>query len=350
PSLGALSAAELAATQARNALQRTRDSASATKTSTELDMRRAVESLTQAQSQYSTAKQQWQYVQDEGRDPLNPTTTDAQGEAVSNNVNDAEAQQYYDAYVRAEAAMRGAEQALAQAKLAYDTARQQEVIDVANAEAKLADATQQLIALHNPTATDIAQRQAALDQATASLRKARQGGTAASVAASQAGVEQAQANLAALTAPPRAVDLAEAQGRIKAAQVALQQAELTLAQATLLAPFAGTIAERTVEVGQRVGAGDTAAPFVLANVRKWKVETDNLSERDVVRVRLGSPAEITFDALAGVTLAGTITAIQPRGSDQYGDITYTVTVTPSTWDERLRWNMSASVAIEPIQP
>jgi HlyD family secretion protein len=46
---------------------------------------------------------------------------------------------------------------------------------------------------------------------------------------------------------------------------------------------------------------------------------------------------------------GVVSAILPRGVDRFGDMTYTVTVTPDSWDERLRWNMSASVAIEPTR-
>ena len=287
-------------------------------------------------------------MQDEGRDPLNPTTTDAQGNKKNNTLNDAETQQYYDAFVKAEAAMRSAEQAIASAQVAFDNARQQEVVDVANAGARLADAQQQLQALKSPTASDIAQKQAALDQARATLQKARQGGTAAEVAASQAQVDQAQANLENLSVPPRAVDLAEAQGRIEAAKVSLEQAERDLERATLLAPFAGTIAERALEVGQRVssGAGSKGAPFVLADESKWKIETNNLGERDVVRFGVGTPARLTFDALPDVAVMGTVTAIKPLGKDRNGDMTYAVTVTPNTWDKRLRWNMSATVTIE----
>ena len=99
-----------------------------------------------------------------------------------------------------------------------------------------------------------------------------------------------------------------------------------------------------------MGAAGATAALVLADVGTWKIETDNLNERDVVRLQLGQPAQISFDALPAVRLSGTVTAIQPRGVDRYGDMIYTVTVLPTTGDERLRWNMSASVTIEAAPP
>jgi HlyD family secretion protein len=90
--------------QARTALATSRDSLSAAKTSAEQDRNRATLSLRQAQAGYSTALQNWQYVQDTGRDPYSPTTTDSNGKANPNKLNDAERQKYYEAFARAEAA------------------------------------------------------------------------------------------------------------------------------------------------------------------------------------------------------------------------------------------------------
>jgi HlyD family secretion protein len=353
PSPASQSAAQLAVTQAQSSLESTRTNASAAKTNAELAMRQAGDSLTRAQASYATAKENWDFVRETGQDPTNPETRLADGKEVKNRLNDVQERQYYEAFVQAEASLRSAEKEQEQARVSYDAARQDEAIQVRQAEEALANAARQLEALTAPTASDLAQAQAEVDQARASLRKLQQGGTAPDVAAAQAAVDQAQANLEQLTAPPRDVDLAEARARVDAAQVALQQAERGLSQATLAAPFAGVVAERNLEVGQRVSASlgaSGAAAFVLADTGAWKVETDNLGERDVVRLADGAPARITFAALPDLTITGRVTSVQPRGVDRYGDITYTVTVTPDTWDERLRWNMSASVSIEPTAP
>src|SRR5262249_14207776 len=103
-----LSAAQTKVTQAQANLQMVRGGDSAAKTQAELDMRKAVEALVQAQSTYSTARGKWQIVQDTGRDPVNPTKTGPQGKSVPNKLNDVQRQQYHDDFVQAEAAMHSA--------------------------------------------------------------------------------------------------------------------------------------------------------------------------------------------------------------------------------------------------
>ena len=66
-----------------------------------------------------------------------------------------------------------------------------------------------------------------------------------------------------------------------------------------------------------------------------------------MRVREGAAATITFDALPGLELAGRVLQIRPLGENKQGDMTYTVVIQPDQLDDRLRWNMTAAVAIEP---
>jgi HlyD family secretion protein len=349
PSAGDLSAAVERVRQAEINVQSTRDSLSQAKTSSELALQQSADALTQAQASYATAKENWAYVEDTGQDPTNPNITDSNGKRTKNKLNDVQKRQYYETFVQAEAGLRSAEKRVADAQVVFEQAQKQEVAGILTAESQLTAARTQLEALQNPDKNSIAQQQAAVDQARANVQKVQQGGTQASIAAAEAALTQQQANLEGLTVPARSVDLAEARGRITAAEVALKQAQRDLEQATLRAPFDGSIAERNLEVGQRVTAGSSGAtiPFVLADTSRWQIKTDNLSEIDVVRFKEGSPAELTFEALPGVTLLGTVTAIKPRGADRFGDMTYVVTVTPDSWDERLRWNMSASVTIRP---
>jgi len=42
-----------------------------------------------------------------------------------------------------------------------------------------------------------------------------------------------------------------------------------------------------------------------------------------------------------------VVRIKAIGENKMGDITYTVVIQPDQHDERLRWNMTASVVIEP---
>ena len=53
------------------------------------------------------------------------------------------------------------------------------------------------------------------------------------------------------------------------------------------------------------------------------------------------------DAIPDLEIPGHVARIRPIGEDKRGDITYTVTVRPDKADERLRWNMTTAVFIEP---
>ena len=156
-------------------------------------------------------------MQDTGRDPVNPSNTNAQGKSVPNTLNDAQRQQYYDAFVQAEAALHSAEDGVTQAQIAYDSARQKEAADVPLAEQQLADAQRQLDALQHPTPQKLAAAEAKLAQAQAQLSQLS-GGTANDVAVSQSTVEQRQAALDALMAPPAAQDLAQAEANVAQAE------------------------------------------------------------------------------------------------------------------------------------
>ncbi|HMO56197.1 MAG TPA: biotin/lipoyl-binding protein, partial [Roseiflexaceae bacterium] len=120
--------AEASLHQAETALQQQRDQLSANKTNAEQALQQAVADLTRSQSAYSTARQNWEYVRETGRDPNNPNTTDPSNPArrVPNLLNDAQRQQYYDAFIQAEAALRAAESRVAQAQTSFDAARQAE--------------------------------------------------------------------------------------------------------------------------------------------------------------------------------------------------------------------------------
>lgn len=128
------------------------------------------------------------------------------------------------------------------------------------------------------------------------------------------------------------------------AQAALDAALAALDEATLKAPFAATIASIHVEVGQVIAPGISLVS--IADLNTWEVETDDLSEVDVVNVQAGQAAEITFDALAGVTLSGVVQSVTPKSETKRGDVTYTVKIKIDQPDPRLRWGMTAQVNIK----
>jgi HlyD family secretion protein len=331
--------------QAQATLQTQRDSLSLAKTNAERQVQQAADALTQAQARYAQAKNNWDRIQDEDVDPITPETCNQQsGQCSDNSLNNAQREAYYSQYVQAEAAMHQAEVAVQQAVAAYDTARQAEVSGIQGAEAQGRQAQATLDQLLAGADTDqVAAARAALAQAQAALDKLLGDQRAGQLDAARAGVQDAQARLNQLLAKPRNTELEIAQAQVTAAEIALKQAELELTHTTLRAPFAGTVAAISVEVGEL--PGETQPAIVLADVSAWQIETSDLTEVNVAHVHEGDPVTIAVDALPGVELVGTVNRIKPLGQTYQGDMTYTVVVIPAQHDERLRWNMTATIII-----
>ncbi len=338
-----LSAARLRVTQAQTNLQITRDGDSAAKTRAEADLSKAAAALTQAQSRYSTALQNWQHVQDRGTDPSQPTRTDASGKSKPNTLNDAQRQQYYDAFVQAEAAMRSAEEALQQAQVTFDNARQKEAADVPLAEAQLADAQRQLDALTSPSPQKIAAAEAKVAQSQAQLSQLL-GGTKNDAAIAQAALDQRQAALDALTAPASERDMAQAEANVAQASAALARARLNRTSAELIAPFAATVAVVNVKPGDAVTGTSAAAAITLVDESAFHVDV-NISEADLGRLKLGQEAQVELDALPGQLLDGTLDFIAPVGTTQQNVTTYLTRVTLKPTNQLLRTGLSAAVSI-----
>ena len=85
----------------------------------------------------------------------------------------------------------------------------------------------------------------------------------------------------------------------------------------------------------------------LADLGNLQIETDDLTELDIAGVGEGAPAVVAFDGVPGLELTGIVARIRGYGEKTQGDMTYAVTIQLDEQDARLRWNMSASVTIEP---
>jgi multidrug resistance efflux pump len=84
----------------------------------------------------------------------------------------------------------------------------------------------------------------------------------------------------------------------------------------------------------------------LGDFSEWVVETDNLTEIDVVKISIGQGASIVLDALPDKTLRGEVTAVETVFEEKRGDITYTVDVTLLDGDPLARWGMTAEVTFD----
>ena len=101
-----------------------------------------------------------------------------------------------------------------QARLAYESAKQEEIAALGQADNSISEAQSALDKLKaGPTAQDLTAAQADVDRAQSALDKLQAGPTAEDLAAAQAGVDRAQAALDKLQAGPTAQDLRRRAGR-----------------------------------------------------------------------------------------------------------------------------------------
>jgi HlyD family secretion protein len=165
------------------------------------------------------------------------------------------------------------------------------------------------------------------------------------VAAAEAEIRRAEAQLDLVEAGARPETIAAAEAEVAAAEAGLEQARVALAETELKAPFDGTVASLEVKEGEQVVPGSPIV--VLADLSAWQIETDDLTELNVVRIREGDPVMISVDATPDLELPGKVVRIEAIGVSKLGDITYTVIIEPLETDPRLRWNMTASVVVDP---
>lgn len=255
--------------------------------------------------------------------------------------------------IAARADLVGAQTAVTVAQRAYDLVSYRDDIGAMPQSQALQDATTQLEAaqarydhlMAGARPSQFTQAAAAVDQARANLERAQNGPSEAEIDVARAGVASAQAQLDLMVAGARPEQILAAQADLAAAQTGLMQAQVTLADKELRAPFSGTLAALEMKVGQQISAGTPVAYF--GDTTRWQVETTDLTELDIVDIGVGDRVVVEVDALPGTPLSGEVLAITPFGQNLLGDVIYKVTVSLDEGDPRLRWNMSAAASIEP---
>lgn len=160
----------------------------------------------------------------------------------------------------------------------------------------------------------------------------------------QADLDKAQKDYEAVKEGEKAEDVKAAEARIKAAEAALESTKAALRNLELVATIDGTIVDLDLIVGENVQAG---VPVIsIADFSQWYVETDDLTEIDVVRVSVGQKVTVIADALPDLKLQGGVDSIKDISEEKRGDVTYTVRILVENVDPRLRWGMTVIITFE----
>jgi HlyD family secretion protein len=202
-------------------------------------------------------------------------------------------------------------------------------ISLKNAEVALDNA-------ENPySEDDIKEAKQNLSAAEAQLRYDLLHGPESSVLKDQEAYYQAQQTLDDMLAGGDENDIAIkqmqldlAQGQLGDAEKALTKAQEALGDAQsespeITAPFGGFITQVNVSGGDEVLKGTVGVQ--IADPTRFEVEL-LVGEMDIYKVKLGGNAQVTVDALEGMSLPAEVTYISPTATISSGVVNYEVTV------------------------
>ena len=140
--------------------------------------------------------------------------------------------------------------------------------------------------------------------------------------------------------PPEVRQRADAQAA--SAQARLEIAQANLAESTLVAPYDAIVASLNIVPGEYVNQNQVV--LTLATLNTLQLETTDLSERDITKVKIGAPATIFIEAL-NENFSGKVIGISPIASTVGGDVVFKVTIAFDRQPENLLWGMTAEVTI-----
>lgn len=183
----------------------------------------------------------------------------------------------------------------------------------------------------------------------------------ANVHALEANLKSAKSNLNSAIQGTRAAEFT-----VKSAEAGLKELRTSLSRTSIYAPSSGIISKLNVEEGERVvGTIQMAGTEMMriANLNQMEVQVD-VSENDILRVRLGDTTEIEVDAYLDRVFKGYVTeiansasntgttTIQTLSSDQVTNFVVKIRILPETYADMMtggrfpfRPGMSAAVEI-----
>lgn len=156
-----------------------------------------------------------------------------------------------------------------------------------------------------------------------------------SITTSKRDLENAKNDLSDLKDGPDALDL-------RSAQLNVRQKQEALADYSIRAPFAGTIASLDVKVGNTV-SNNTAIATLITDQKLAEV---SLNEVDAAKVQVGNKVTLTFDAIEDLTLTGQVAEVATLGEVEQGVVSYTVKIGFDSQDERIKSGMTVNATIQ----
>jgi HlyD family secretion protein len=165
----------------------------------------------------------------------------------------------------------------------------------------------------------------------------------ANLALAEAQLAEAEQRYEVLKQGPDPDDVELAQARLDNAKAQLTAVQTRLQDLELRAPFSGEIVTQDLKPGEVVNP--SIPQIVLADLSSWKIETTDMTEKDVVLLSPGMQAVITLNAFPESKFKGVISSIGQLGQELRGTVNYIVSLDFDYGDAPLRWEMTAFIDI-----
>ncbi len=161
------------------------------------------------------------------------------------------------------------------------------------------------------------------------------------IISAQQSIAESSASLAQLKAGADPLDIESQKIAISQKEAQLVQDQQNLAYYTIRAPISGVAATVSVKPGDPASSGTTIASLIT----KQQEAIISLNEVDAAKVAIGQKATLTFDAINGLSISGTVTEIDTLGTVSQGVVTYNVYIAFDTEDSRVKPGMSVTADV-----
>ena len=137
------------------------------------------------------------------------------------------------------------------------------------------------------------------------------------------------------------IDVQTAELAVTQKQNALFDAQQTLADCYIRAPFDGVVANIDVQKSDPV----SSATVIATVVTKQQTATVTMNEIDAAGIKVGQKAALTFDALPDLNVGGLVMSVDGIGTVTQGVVNYTVQIGLEKQSEQIKPGMSVSATI-----
>ncbi|HRY82899.1 MAG TPA: efflux RND transporter periplasmic adaptor subunit [Candidatus Moranbacteria bacterium] len=131
--------------------------------------------------------------------------------------------------------------------------------------------------------------------------------------------------------------------QIRESEGAINEIKKQIGDTILYSPIEGTVTRKNIEIGENAVANTSV--LVISGLGEPFIEID-VSESDVIDVKIEQKAKISFDALPSTEkLEGEVFEIEPASTVIQDVVYYKAKLKLSKWDERLKIGMSVDADI-----